>query len=101
MTIDLTEILKALIGLISIVITTFVIPLIRSKVTDQQYETLLKWAKAAVLAAEQLWPEKGCGEEKKEYVLNFLRGKGYDVNLEEVEIAIESCVKEYTKKLDK
>ena len=99
MTIDLTEILKALIGLIGIIITTFVIPLIKSKLNDQQYETMMKWAKAAVLAAEQLWPDKGMGAEKKEYVLSFLREKGYNVDLDEIDIAIESCVKEYIKDL--
>ena len=74
------------------ILTTFVIPLIKSKLTDQKYETLLKWAKAGVLAAEQLWPEQGMGAEKKAYVKQYLADKGYDIDLQEVNIAIESAV---------
>lgn len=76
------------------------VPLIKSKITAQQYETLLKWAKVGVLAAEQLWPEGGMGAEKKAYVKEYLQSKGYDVDLQEVDIAIESAVFEMKKLIE-
>jgi LL-H family phage holin len=100
MTIDLTDIIKAVVTLLGFIITGFVIPLIKSKITEQQYNNLLKWAKAGVLAAEQLWPEGGMGQEKKAYVKQYLKDKGYDIDLQEVNIAIESAVFEMKKLLE-
>ena len=100
MTIDLTQIITALIGLLGLVITTFVVPLLKAKMKVENYEILTKWAKVGVLAAEQLWPEGGLGKEKKEYVQNYLRSKGYDINLQEVDMAIESAVYEMKQALE-
>ena len=100
MTIDLTQIITALIGLLGLVITTFVVPLLKARMKVENYEILMKWTKVGVLAAEQLWPEGGLGKEKKEYVQNYLRSKGYDINLQEVDMAIESAVYEMKQALE-
>lgn len=78
--------------MLSVIITAFVIPLIKSKITDQQYANLQKWATAGVLAAEQLWPDHGMGSEKLAFVKQYLAEKGYNVELQEITIAIESAV---------
>ena len=92
MTINLTKIVVALIGLLGVIITSFVLPLIKSKMDNQKYETLLKWANAGVLAAEQILPKSGAGAEKKAYVQQYLANKGYNINLQEVDVAIEAAV---------
>ena len=54
MNIDITEIVVAVIGLLGIVITSVVVPLIKSKLTNSQWETIKNYALAGVQAAEIL-----------------------------------------------
>lgn len=94
MTIDITTIINAVIALIAAVISVFVIPWIKSKTTVQQREQLVAWVKIAVSAAEQLYKGSGRGEEKKQYVLDFLSKNGFSVNEDSVNAAIEAAVKQ-------
>lgn len=93
MTYDITPIVTAVIGLCAAIITYVIVPWIKSKADAQKQEQLLKWAKIAVAAAEQLY-DSTHGREKKIYVLNYLKQKGYDVNTEDIDIAIEAAVNE-------
>ena len=52
------------------------------------------WVKIGVAAAEQLYVGQGRGEEKKQYVLDFLKQKGFKVDEESVVNAIEAIVKQ-------
>lgn len=89
--VDLTPILNATIALAAAFITAFVIPWLKRKTDEQEREELLKWVDIAVMAAQQLYHQQK-GEQRKAYVLDFLAGKGYDVNSEEVDNAIEAAV---------
>lgn len=90
--IDITEIVVAVIGLLSALITAFVIPLLKKKLGDEKFAELQRWVEVAVHAAEQLYQGDKRGEEKKQYVLDFLKEKGFDVDSEEVLNALESAV---------
>ena len=92
--IDLTQIILAVIGLVSMVLTGFVLPLLRSKLTAQQQETLFALVRTGVFAAEQLFPLEKTGAEKLAYVKEYLNGLGYDADAVEVRAAIEAAVKE-------
>lgn len=93
MQIDMTQIVLAAIGLLSAVVTSFLIPLLKSKLTAQQLDGLKAAAKIAVFAAEQLYvPEQWA--EKKKYAQQLLQEQGYDINTDKVDAAIESAVKE-------
>lgn len=70
---DITPIVNAVIALAAAVVTAFVIPWIKSKTTAAQREEIEAWVRIAVTAAEQIYKGSGRGEEKKEYVLEFLR----------------------------
>lgn len=94
MTIDVTAIVNAVIALIAAVITVFVIPWIKSKTTSQQREELIAWVRIAVAAAEQLYTGSGRGEEKKQYVLDFLENNGFTIDDDSVNTAIEAAVKQ-------
>lgn len=94
MTIDITTIVNAVIALIAAVISVFVIPWIKSKTTAQQREDLVAWVKIAVSAAEQTYQGTKRGEEKKQYVLDFLTKNGFSVNEDSVNAAIEAAVKQ-------
>lgn len=90
---DITPIVNAVIALAAALVTAFVIPWIKSKTTAAQREEINAWVKIAVTAAEQIYKGSGRGEEKKAYVLDFLRGKGLDVDTASVNLMIESAVK--------
>ncbi len=94
MTIDVTIIVDTVIALIMAIISTFAIPWIKSKTTAQQREDLVAWVKIAVAAAEQIYRGTKRGEEKKQYVLDFLTKNGFSVNKDSVNAAIEAAVKQ-------
>ena len=93
-TIDLTPIINAVIALIAAIISAFLIPWLKSKTTAEQRKELTAWVKIGVAAAEQLYAGAGRGEEKKQYVLDFLYDQGYDIDTDGVLNAIEAAVKQ-------
>lgn len=93
MNIDVTTIVNAVIALIAAIVTAFVVPWIKSRTTAQQREELIAWVKIAVAAAEQIYKDNK-GEEKKQYVLNFLENNGFSVDDDSVNAAIEAAVKQ-------
>lgn len=90
--IDITPIVNAVIALLAAGVSVFLIPWIKSKTTDAQRKELLEWVKIAVAAAEQLYNGQGRGEEKKQYVLDFLVSMGFTVDEEAINAAIEAAV---------
>ncbi len=100
MNFDLTEIFEGIIMLLSAIVTTFIIPVLRQKLGDEKREKLLFWIKTAVAAAEQLYGSK-TGQQKKDYVVAFLLSKGIVVDIDEVTALIESEVYKLTKAKDK
>ena len=93
MTIDLTQIILAVIALLSAIITGFVIPWLRNKLTDHQYDTLATLVRVGVFAAEQLFTSEEW-KEKKQYVVDLLEENGYKVDVTAVDALIEATVRE-------
>lgn len=91
--VDLTPIITAVLTLIVSLISAFLIPYIKAKTTDEQFNTIKLWVQVAVQAAEMLLGS-GRGEEKKKYVVDFLNSKGFTLNTEEIDNLIESAVLE-------
>ncbi len=94
MTVDLTQIIVAILTLAISMVSAFLIPYIKTKVTAEQFNTIKLWVQVAVQAAEMLYVGSGRGEEKKKYVLDFLKSKGFTLNMEEIENLIEAAVLE-------
>lgn len=88
---NITELFEAIGYLIVVILSLFAIPAIKNKVGAQNMETFLKWVDIAVAAAEQLY-DSAHGKEKKNYVLNYLTDKGYDVDEADLNMAIEAAV---------
>ena len=86
--IDITPIIEALIGLVSLIITGFLVPFLKQKLSNEKTEKLKSWVNIAVAAAEQLMKDK-TGLEKKEYVIAFLLSKGLVFEVDEVTAMIE------------
>ena len=91
---NITVIINAVIALIAAIVSTFLIPWIKSKTTAQQREELVAWVKIAVSAAEQIYKGSGRGADKKQYVLDFLAKNGFTVDTDSVNAAIEAAVKQ-------
>jgi hypothetical protein len=89
---DITPIVAIIIALIFAVITIIIAPWIKSRTTSEQLMQIMSWVNIAVLAAEQLFRGVGRGEEKKQYVIDFLKSKGYYIDAEKIEAMIEAEV---------
>ena len=94
--IDITPILEAVATLAVALITTFVVPYIKSKTTLEQQTQLNAWVKIAVTSAEQVYEGPGQGDKKKVYVLSWLKSHGIVVDEDKVDAMIEAAVYELT-----
>ena len=96
MNIDITQIVVAVIGLLGLVVTSVLVPLIRTKINAEQWDTIYNYAVAAVQAAEIIIGA-GKGEEKfawaKEYIEAQCKAHGIKIDMDTVRIAIENAWK--------
>ena len=97
--IDITPFVQAVVALAATLITVFLIPWLRQQTSAQDREQLLRWVDIAVDAAQQLYHQAD-GAARKEYVLGFLREKGYDVDDKAVDAAIEAAVLQLHQQLE-
>ena len=88
---ELTEIIKLAIELVVACASLWLIPWLRARLNAEQVTDMLRWVEIAVSAAEQLF-DRVDGEDKKMYVKLLLSEKGYDVDTEELDAAIEAAV---------
>ena len=86
------QISTAAIALLGAVITYILVPYIRTRTTQGQRDNILFWVGVAVNAAEQIFAGSGLGDKKKQYVLDFLIGKGIKVSTEQLNALIEAAV---------
>ena len=94
MTIDMTQVIVALIGLAGVVLSTVIIPLVRAKTTKQNWDNAMFWVKLAVQSAEQIYTGTGMAEKKKEFVEKFLAEHNIQLDSAQLDVAIEAAVKE-------
>ena len=109
-TIDITQIVIAVIGLIGLVLTGFLVPYLKAKwkTEKEQGENaelyhIKSWIQFAVEAAEMLYHGPGRGAEKLDYVMDYithlLSSKGITMDQEQIRIMIESTLLELKKSL--
>ena len=96
---DFTVIIEFIIALLSAVVTTFLIPYLKQRLSEEKQKKLLFWVQTAVKAAEQIYGSK-TGQQKKEYVVAFLLSKGVVFDVDEVTALIESEVYKLTDTAD-
>ena len=96
MELDLTQIVVALIGLLGLVVTSVLVPLIKSKLTEAQWQMIEAYAIAGVQAAEIIIGA-GKGDEKfvwaKEYIEAQCKAHGIKIDMDTVQVAIENAWK--------
>lgn len=89
---DATTIIEAVFALIAVIITSIVIPYIKSKTTKEQQAEIAAWVKIAVAAAEQIYIGSGRGPEKKAYVIEWLAARKIKVDADKLDAMIEAAV---------
>lgn len=101
--IDITPILNGIIAFIGALISIYLVPLLKEKLSEAKLNRVKKLVVAAVKAAEVLFPTmdgEKMGIEKLEYVHNYLGNRGitfdmYDI-YDEVRVMVESAVNDLT-----
>ena len=97
MTFDITPYLIGFLSLLALFITTWLIPMIKSKTTVEQQEVIQALANIVVYAAEQLFKGTGKGAEKLAYALEKLHERlaayGIKLDSEALRPYIEAAVK--------
>lgn len=91
------EILKLLVMAMALIATRYLIPLLKEKINAEQLADVEKWARFAVLKAQQvMWAQPG--KEKKQYVAEFIKEvlsySSLYLTSEQIDILIESAVKQ-------
>lgn len=97
---DLTPIINIIIALVGALISIFLIPWLKKKLTREDQENLMFWVKIAVSAAQQLLYQAN-GADRLKYALELLQEKGFDVDLPEVQAAVEAEVLRLHQELEK
>lgn len=92
------NIILTLIPILGTIITGVIIPFFVSKIGTERLNEIIKWTGRTVKAAEKLFPESGSGEQKKEYVINFIdklfNKKKTVITKEQIEVLLEAAVEE-------
>ncbi|MCI8980290.1 MAG: phage holin [Clostridia bacterium] len=101
MDVDMTQVFLGVLGLITVIITSVIVPWIKSKTTLEQQNMIRTWATIAVYAAQQLFTNS---EEKKNYALQYVSDmlKKYNIELTANEIStyIEGALKDIKTSVD-
>lgn len=88
------EIVLTLITIMGAILTSLIIPYIKTKTTVAQRDNATFWVDMAMKAAEQIFDIPKSGAEKKAFVIEFLQAKGIALTDEELDVLIESAIKE-------
>lgn len=91
---DYTLLFEGVLTILFALVTMYVIPWIKTKVSAEELTEIIKWVKIAVQAAEMIYKESGMGKEKKAYVKTFLEDKGIKYDERQIDSMIESAVLE-------
>lgn len=87
-----------LIPVIGAVITGILIPYVKTKISATQMDEIIKWVTKAVQAAEVLFDAPKSGEEKREYVINFIdkmfNSKKEVITKDQIRILLEAAWKQ-------
>ncbi len=90
------ELISIIVVIIGALVSIFKIvwPLLSAKLTETQLANITLAIKIAMLAAEQIFKAQSAGQDKKEFVVNYIKSKFPNLAEEEIDILIEGIGKE-------
>jgi len=91
----ITELTKAILSVVLILLSAYVIPWLKNKMGEDKYLTLVEFAEIVVRSAEKIYtPEQW--QDKKRYAVGLVFAKakdiGIDLSEEEINAIIEGAV---------
>ena len=91
----ITVIIKAIIMVLSVVVTSVVVPYIKERIGEKKFQELQEYIEYAVRCAEQLYTKEQWAEKKK-YVMSYVVSKAKELGLEltehDIDIMVEGIV---------
>lgn len=91
------QILTLVISLIGVLLTGLVVPWLKTKISNERLTSIELWVNIAVAAAEQMKVAGLITEDKKTFVVKFLKDKGITITDQELNTLIEAAVYELNK----
>lgn len=92
----LFDVVKIVVAVMAVLISTYLVPYLKSLARNEKYARLVEFVSTAVHAAEQTIKGDGRGGERKHEVLKqvrgWLNGRGIDVTEEQLNILVEAAV---------
>ena len=90
---DLTKLAQAVISLAAGIVSLYLVPWLRSKLTNEQLSKAKSWVQIAVYAAEKLYGA-GNGDQKLAYAEEILRKHGIRLDTATLKAMIDAQIKE-------
>ena len=91
----ITKLVEAIVTVVIVLISAYVIPWLKGKMGEDKYKEIKYYAEYAVRCAEQLYSGEQ-GREKKAFAMSYLVSKAKEVGIEmseeDISILIESTV---------
>lgn len=92
------KIILAIVSICGALVTAYVVPFIKSKISSEELSKLFEYAKIAVRCAEQIYTVEQW-QEKKEYVMNYvmnIMNEKLHINLsyDQIDTIVEGIVNE-------
>lgn len=101
----LFQVILACIPVFGAIITYFIVPYLKSKITATQMEEITKMVAKAVAAAEVLFDVPKSGEKKREYVIKLIdkmfNSKKEVITKEQIRVLLEAAWKEMNDNVQK
>jgi len=92
----LFDIILLLIPVVSAIITGYLIPLLKTKISSAKVDEIDKWIHKAADAAEMLFGAPKSGDEKREYVIRFIdemfNSRKEVITQQQIRILLEACL---------
>lgn len=98
----LTVIIKAVVAVLSVLITSVLIPYVKGKIGENKYNEIKFYVEYAVRCAEQIYTPEQWAEKKayvKAYIIRKASEFGIDMTEEDLDILIEGVVNEVKHKV--
>lgn len=90
-----TQIAALVASILGILISKALIPYLKSKATDAQWDNIMGWTYAAVNAFESIYGGVGQGAKKKQAVMEFVQKmcekKGIPIDIGAIDIAVQDA----------
>ena len=92
----LFDIVLMCIPILGAIITGFIIPYIKAKISVTRMAEIMEWTDKAVRAAEVIFDTPQCGSEKREYVIQFIdrmfNSKKQMITKEQIRVLLEAAL---------